>query len=426
MKGRTMRSGLAVTAALCAVAALPGTATADPGDLPAYATAEDAEAVKGDESSAAGPTLKPGVYTDTVAPGQKKYYSVPLDDTSNAWISAVALPEPGSKVAYGDGINVALKAPDGTTCGQSDADFGADGTARPIADYARRMIEPDGNCQERRVYHFSVERESEPTSDPSPWPVEIRFMQEPGLKGTTSTTPPETGETPSPPGPPTGEPKAIEGGTGFNDAAGMDEGNWRDRLRPGETRFYRVPLDWGQQLFVGLEFGTAKAKDDAYLGDAFRVDVYNPARGHISGQGVGYQASEPAEISLAGPPIDFANRYDSSARIGNAGFAGWYYIAVHAHEGLTDTVDGTVPMVLRTSVEGGVKPGPDYDGNAVEAGFGVTDEDREAAARGQSAAEAGSSGVMRTVAWAGIGSGTVLLLGLGLWTVLARRAGSRP
>ncbi|HEX5567147.1 MAG TPA: hypothetical protein VFY14_09540 [Streptomyces sp.] len=424
VKRRTVRSGLAVTAALCAIAALPGTAAADPGDLPAYAVAEDAEPVEGHESSTGGPALEPGTYTDTIGPGEKKYYSVPLDDRSNAWISAVARPGPGVRVAYGDGIKVALQAPDGTTCGESDINFGSEDAARPIADHAWRIIKPDGNCQQSRVYHFSVERRSAATSHPSPWPVEIRFMQEPGLKSITSTTPPEEpGKTPSPSGPPMGETRPVKGGTGFNDAAGMGEGNWSDRLRPGETRFYRVPLDWGQRLHVNLEFGTAKAKEGGYVSGAFRVDLYNPARGHVVGESAGYRPDKPAELPLASVPVDFTNRYDSSARLGNTGFAGWYYIAVYAHRHLTDSVSGSVPVVLRTSVEGSAKPAPDYDGDAVAAGFGVTEKDREAAARGQSAAEAETSGTMRTVAWVGIGAGTVLLLGLGLWTLIARRSG---
>ncbi|WP_344628921.1 hypothetical protein [Streptomyces glaucosporus] len=425
-----MRSGLAVTAALCAVAALPGTATAaegtaGPADLPAYRTAEDARPVEGRESSAEGPSIEPGVYTDDIAPGRRKYYGVRLDAKSNAWISAVALPEPGSAVAYGDGIKVGLKAPDGTTCGESDVVFGDENAARPLADYAWRLIKPDGYCQEEKVYHFYVERESDAGSDRSAWPVEIRFMLEPGLKSVTSTTPPEPQATLTPPDPPAGEARPIEGGTGFNDAAGMGEGNWKDRLRPGETRFYQVPVDWGQQFFVDLEFGTTKARDDKFVSGAFRVDVYNPARGHVDSESGSYRASESAEISLASQRVAFLNRYAPGAELSGMRFAGWYYIAVHAHEDLAESVTGSVPVVLRTSVEGVPKGAPDYDGNAAEAGFGVTDGDREAAARGLSEAEARAGATLRTVGWAGVGTGTALLLGLGLWTVLARRGAAR-
>ncbi|GAA2467435.1 hypothetical protein [Streptomyces macrosporus] len=418
-----MRSGLAATAALCAVAALPGGAAAadGPDGVPAYRTAEDARPVTGGESSAEGPTITPGFYTDEIGPGQRKYYSATLDGASNAWISAVALPEPGSEVDMTDGIKVALRAADGTVCGNSGVDFGDDDAARPIADHARRVIREDGYCQEAGVYHFSVEREGRAGSDPAPWPVEIRFMEEPGLRNPVPAAPPDA-RTSVPPGPPSGQARRIVGGTGFNDAASMGEGNWKDRLRPGETRFYRVPVDWGQQLFTTVEFGTTGADGAPFVGGAFRVDLYNPARGRVTGRGVGYQADRPAAFTLETRRVDFANRYAGTAEIGGMCFAGWYYIAVHAHEGLGESVEGSVPVVLRTTVEGTPRDAPAYVGDAVEAGFGVDEEDREAAAKGLSAAEAEADGTLRLVGWAGVGTGTALIVGLGLWTLLARRS----
>lgn len=430
MRGRTVRSALAATAALCAVAALPGTAVAadGPEGLPTYRTAADARPVTGRESSADGPPIEPGTYTDEISPGERAYYSVTLDDASNVWISATALPEPGTEVGGADGIKVALKSPEGATCGDSDIDFGGEDSARPIADYAWRMIRKDGYCQEAGVYHFSVEREGEGASDPAPWPVEIRFMEEPGVKGaqpTAQPTAPSDARTSAPPGPPSGEARRIEGGTGFNDAASMGEGNWKDRLRPGETRFYRVPVDWGQQLFTTVEFGTTRSGEAPFVGGAFRVDFYNPARGQVESRSLGYQADRPAALSLESRRVDFANRHAGTTELGGMRFAGWYYIAVHAHRDLAESVDGSVPLVLRTTVEGTPRGGPEYDGDAVAAGFGVEEGDREAAAEGPSATDAEDDGTLRVVGWAGIGTGTALLLGLGLWTLLAR-SGTRP
>lgn len=53
--------------------------------------------------------------------------------------------------------------------------------------------------------------------------------------------------------------------------------------------------------------------------------------------------------------------------------------------------------------------------------FEVTEDDQEAADSGKSAPEVEKSGSMKLVAAAGIGAGTVLVLGLGVWTLLARR-----
>ncbi|MCI0383530.1 hypothetical protein [Streptomyces sp. CNQ085] len=429
-----MRSSLAAAAALCAVAAPPGAAAAAPSDgpddLPAYETAPGAQRVEGQESSAHGPAIEPGFHTDDIGPGERRYYSVTLDGESNVWISATALPEPGSRVRSMDGIEVTLESADGDNCGDGDASFGSDDTARPIADLAGRMIREDGYCQEPGVYHFSVERESDETADSTRWPLEISFMREPGVRrpaseGTSGAAP--DAATPSPPAAPKGETRPIEGGTGFNDAPGMGEGNWSDRLRPGETRFYKVPLDWGQRLHTRVEFGTARARSGgaSYIGGAFRVDFYNTARGRIGTGGVGYRPDKPAAYRLDGQRVAFANRFDGGTELGGTRFAGWYHIAVHANGKLAESVEGTVPVVLRTTVVGEPEAGPEYEGNAGEAGFAVTDGDREAAAEGLNRSAAESGDTLRLLGWAGIGVGTALILGLGLWTFLARRSAAR-
>ncbi|WP_208878362.1 hypothetical protein [Streptomyces armeniacus] len=430
---RTTRGGVAAAAALCAVAALPGTATADPGDLPAYRTADDTEPRKGTASSADGPRLaKGGTYSDEIGPSEKKYYSVELDAKSTPWLSAVAQPKPGSKVAFAEGLTLTLEATDGTECASNDVDFGADGAARPLAVNVARVTEPDGDCQEPGVYNLSVERAAESTSDPSKWPLELRFMQEPGLKNVTSTSPPEEGDLPTgAPDLPTGEARDIKGGTGFNDAAGMDAGVWKDRLRPGETRWYRVPVDWGQQLVMSAEFGTTQTTDDtAYAGDGVRVDLYSPARGHIGGEGAMYSADEPEQVPAAAHPVTYLSRYSYGDAAANASVAGWYYVSVHAHAEVGKFAKGAVPVTLRTTLKGKPKAAPAYDGDATEAGFGVTGDDKEQAEKGQTAAQADEGDNLKLVAYAGIGAGTVLIAGLAVWTLTARRraaaAGGAP
>lgn len=425
------RGGTAVVAALCAcaVAAAPGVAAAadDAAGLPGYRTADGAQAVHGAASSADGPRLTAGaLYTDTLGPGQKKYYSVRLDAASNAWISATAAPEPGSAVAYGDGVEIVLESTDGTTCDRSQADFSDEDAARPVAALAGRLADPEGRCQEAGVYTVSVERESDAASDPAPWPVELSFRREPGLRGgpaAAATTPPEPDTLPTtPPSPPTGQGRRLQGGTGFNDAAGMSEGVWKDRLRPGGTRFYRVPVDWGQQLFVDVEFGTAPTAEDApYVSGGVRVDVYDPVRGLLGTDATTYRGADPAAIPVAAPPVGYVNRYSSNRELARTAFAGWYYVAVHAHADLADVVRGTVPVTLRTTVAGKPQAGPPYDGDAVAAGFGVSEADREQAADGLTVQQARHSATLRVVGWSGIGAGTVLVAALGVWTAAARR-----
>ncbi|MGO4428654.1 hypothetical protein AB4Z54_60475, partial [Streptomyces sp. MCAF7] len=75
------------------------------------------------------------------------------------------------------------------------------------------------------------------------------------------------------------------------------------------------------------------------------------------------------------------------------------------------------------------KAGPTYDGDAVRAGFGLTDADRRGAAQGSSTGDdAGAAvaddtdkGRLRLVGYVSYAVGALLLLGLGGWTLAARR-----
>lgn len=427
---RTRRAAPRATAVAAALAVLgvpavcPGVAAADPGEVPAYRTAEDAEAVDGAASSADGPRLVHGrTYTDRIRPGQEKYYTIRLDGSSQPRISVVALPEPGSGVSYSDGIALTLEATDGTECAQGEALFASDGAAWPITAWVARIDRQDGDCRNAGVYNLSVTREGEGGSGAPAWPVELHLMREPGLKVAGSTEPPDVDDTPTePPAMPADEPRDIRGGTGFNDAAGMAEGVWKDRLLPGETRFYRVPVDWGQALAVRAEFGTTQATDEnGYTSQGVQVDVYNPARAYVAGESALYGADDPAAVPLRTPPVTYVARYSYQDDVAAASVAGWYYVAVHAHPELDDFVQGEVPVTLRTKLVGQPAAGPDYDGDAAAAGFGVTEGDREQADRGLTPQAAERSSLLTAVGWSAIGAGTVLVAALAAWALLSRR-----
>jgi hypothetical protein len=417
---------LPAAAATAATTAAPAAAPVNsPVDAGQYQTAKDAEPVEGAESSAGGAELAAGrTYTDSIGPDDKLYYSVTLDAKSNAWISAVAAPKPGTKVAYDDGIELSLESKGGDECSSSDVDFDADGAARPIANYVWRVARPDDYCQEAGVYNLTVTRVGDATSSPEEWPLELRFMQEPPLAKAGPTTPPDPESVPTrQPPPPTGTAEPRTGGTGFNDAVGIDQGVWTDKIRPGDTHFYRVPLDWGQQLFLQTEFGTTRVADDTeFASNGVRVDFYNPARGFIAGVHETYYGDDPAAIQAMSPPVAYENRYAVYDQdFGNVGFAGWYYIAVSVTEEVGEFADGPVPVELRTTVKGEPKEGPEYAGDAEAAGFAVTDEDRDMAQEGAPADEDGDGAGKKILAVAGIGAGVLLLAGLGLWTLVARR-----
>ncbi|MFD6414920.1 hypothetical protein [Streptomyces sp. NPDC060194] len=423
-RGGRVRSA-AVAGAVLAVLAGPRAWAADADSVPSYAPAPDSLRIEGARSTGDAEELKAGgFYSDTIGPGERLHYRVRLDAAeTSAFVSAVAQPVAKAKVAYGDGIAVTLMTAAGSLCGSgSGSTFGTE-QARPLADFASRLIGEDRPCQEAGTYYVRVERTSDPASDRSDWPLELAFMREPGLKGGPKPTAAPSGWPSASPEPAGAEPVDRKGGTGFNDARSVEAGVWRDRLVPGQTAYYRVPLDWGQQLTARAELSQADelTDDSAYASSGLTVEILDTVRGPVLDGSKSYDG-EQAELGL-GPtaPVAYNNRFESSAGVAGMRFSGWYYVAVTLDKEIAGFTKGRIPLLLRLNVEGEPGEGPGYDGDASAAGFGISDEDREAAVSGATAEESAASGAMTVLGLGGIGAGTVLLGGLGAWTLIARR-----
>lgn len=423
--GRRAGALLTAVAAVGTVAALPGQAQAAEGPaLPPYTFDSTAQRVQGAASSSDAPQLKVGAtYRGTLKKDGKVYYRVDLDDKRNAYVSVVAVPKAGGKVDYGDGFRVSMQDGTGTECGYQQIGFASSAYPRPLAAYARRIIDADSStCQKAGAFYVLVEREHKPTSSPDDWELEVRHLSEPLLKKAGPTGLPEAWPSGTP-APPTGGPKQRQGGAGVHDAASLTQGEWRSDIRPGQTLFYRVPVDWGQQLYATAELGSSAAADE-YVSYALVLSLENPALGHVDENSGSYNG-KPATIAL-GPqrPVAHENRTAYDEATSGMRFAGWYYLSATLNPEIAKEYgDKPVPLTLRVNLMGAPKTGPGYDGDPGP--FAVTAGDRDAAASGASGAQAAEqaerSDSMRILAAAGIGSGTVLLLGLGAWTLLARR-----
>lgn len=419
-RGRVTAAALA---AMCAAAVLPGQAhAAGPG---VYAFDPDAKNVQGAVTNVEASTLDEGVsYRSTIKPGEKLYYRVTLDEASAAYVSAVAVPPGGSDsgaVSFGDGITVSLRETDDTQCSTGRASFGSGAYARPISAYAFRTIKEGGStCQEGGPYDVLVERESKATSSPETWDLELRFLQEPKLRNGTSMPTEPPGSWPSASAKPlTGKQQKRSGGSGFSQATSLENGRWQDKVAPGQTRFFRVPVDWGQQIHATAALSNSTSATKAFVGSALTLSLANPAQGPVSDALLSYSGG-PASASLRPlPPVAYRNRFDSSSQVNAMRFAGWYYLSVSLSPKLEESY-GAEPIPFELSVQVKNQPGESpYEGDAGV--FGVTDQDREVARKGQNAEQAAKSGPMTVVAAAGIGTGSVLVLGLGVWTLLARR-----
>ncbi|MEW2161670.1 hypothetical protein AB0912_01535 [Streptomyces sp. NPDC007084] len=441
------KAAAAVTGALALCGALTPAAWAADGTPSPYSFAPDATTVQGAENTTGAVRLEAGhTYRSSIAPsgrGGRLYYRLELDATSTAYVSATAVPRPGATVSYSDGLKVSLQDGNGRNCSSSgSAHFGATQSPHPIAAWAAR--ETGGTryaCQTAGTYYVVVERSGAgastaspgATSDGSagptaasasrPWDLELGYASEPGLKKAPgSTSGPEVWNSASPEAL-TGTPRQRAGGAGFSAAAPLGQGVWQDRVRPGQTRFYKVPVDWGQQFYAAAELGSSSS-GDGYVGTALAVSLYNPVRGFVDDVGSGYDGGQRSAGLPPLPPVAYENRYAFRDRVSGMRFAGSYYLVVHLAAQVADRFgEGPFGLTLRVRVTGAGRPGPAYAGRAEPRGvFDV--------AAGDSGAAGGSTGLgggdrrsttMKLLAVAGLGTGSLLLLTLGAWTVSARR-----
>lgn len=430
------RVALVAAAAMCAVVAQPGASggpvlTGLPGLSGTAAAAEGPSAYEFDKDAGPGEggtstgdagQLDGGfTYRDSIEPGKKLFYQLDLDDAENAYVSATAVPELESSVDYGDKITVKMQDDDGKDCDSEQARVLPTGDyPQPLTAYVSRTLNGKeyGPCRKAGTYYVIVERESKPTSSQDAWDLELRFLSEPRLKAGGSTKAPEEWPSASP-GPTSDAPETQAGGAGFSAAASLGDGEWTAEIHPGESLFYRVPVDWGQQLFAAAELGSSDG--NGIVTGAMSLAVYNPARGLVDSTDTMSYNGEPKWMSTdPAPPVHYANRFSSTPGKKAMRFAGWYYLRVSLNPEVGGKFgQGPYDLTVRVNVEGKAVDGPEYDGPAEE--FNVSDENRDQADDGENPGDDKDSGTMTLVAAGGIGMGTVLVLGLGGWTLLARR-----
>ncbi|MGX2995983.1 hypothetical protein JNUCC64_17140 [Streptomyces sp. JNUCC 64] len=452
-----MRGTLAAGAALCVVStgavsttalslAVAPTALAAEGRPEPYAFVAGAPEVEGARGTAGAPRLVPGKTYRSVLPHEGKlYYRMELGTSESAYVSATAVPETGAELSFKDGYSLAVQDANGVSCLSDRARFGASESPRPLTAWAaRRTGGRTFGCRAAGPYYVVIEREGDTASSREPWDLELRFSLEPPVRGAVPSTAPTTWDSASPT-PVTGTPRTREGGHGFGTATRLDQGVWQDRLRAGETRYYWVPVDWGQQLSARVELDSvtdgAAAPDGPnapgggrglgrYVPAGLVASLFNPARGPVEQVQSTYDGKQKAVSFGPLPPVRYENRFAVSDEVNGMRFGGRYYLAVHLSEAVAEQFgDGPIGVRLKVGVKGEAGPPPAYDGRplpAVEFGAaaleGEPGPDRDAAGGGAAFAR---GPVMKKVAAGAFATGTALVLFLVLWTVVARRRAAR-
>lgn len=421
----------ALVTGVCALLALPvGTASATAAELtrsPSYAFAPGARTVTGATGTATAERLDPGrTYRSSLPRNGRLYYRLDLTAADTAYVPVTAVPPPDTAVTATDGIRVSLRDAHGTPCSFGSARFGAGLSARPVTALAQREA-GKALCQGSGTYYVLVQRldaEGSGTAAPAQrWDLELAPVTEPRPARAGATSAPGTWDSATPE-PLTGEARERSGGTGFAAASPLGQGVWTTALVPGETRFYKVPLDWGRQLHASVELGDAQGH--GYVGGALNLSVYNPVRGYVEDAALGYTGTGKPAVLAPLPPVEYANRYAAPAAVTSVRFAGDYYLVLHLSEQLAGPFgQGPFRVTLTVRVAGRAHAGPEYAGRPVPGDAFTVTEQGPAAALTATPGGGGGNRAMRLVAAGGIGLGTVLLAVLAGWTVAARRAQTR-
>lgn len=379
-----------------------------------------------------------GQYLDTIGPGEKRWYSVRMDGARTANFAATAVPKPGSVVDDLDGLHTELAppGPSGSSCVSSTEHFGQHEGGVPLVAGVSRIPGSGGStgrCDRGPGrYLLSVERVSsddDGRSDAARWPLELTYAVEKPLKrGTTpAQSEPGLGAGGKDAKLPQGNPKKVSGGTGFNDAARIGKGVWRDKVLPSQTLWYRVPVGWGQQLRYDVEFSNEPTAQEPSTEYSFsRTDTYTPQRQPVSGAGeltnrVSYDG-DPGKVSGGTVPVSWTNRFESGTHVIPVHTAGDYYISVTLGANASRIAENPdIGVTLRVDVKGEAKAGPQHDAPAAKVSEAdAVSDGKGGGADGVARKGSGEGGAPVVAAVAG-GAGLLLLAGLAAWFVAARR-----
>ncbi|MFI6933640.1 hypothetical protein [Streptomyces sp. NPDC050287] len=425
--GRVGVGRVAVVGAVLCLAAVgsetPSASAAGPWS--SYGFDADARSVNGATSTGDATALAPGAtYRSSLPVDGRLYYRLDVDASSNVYVSVTAVPGSGTTVSATDGIKVSVQDANSHSCSIETASVGTDRRPHPLTALGARDISRAGStrCRDAGAYYVLVERVHRAGSSSDDWGLELATVSEPGLKEAGATSAPDVWNSASP-APVTGEAVSRAGASGFTGATSVEQGAWRDDIVPGQTLFYAVPVDWGRQLYATAELGSS-GDDNGLVSRALVLSLYNPARGLVDDVSAVYDGSQRAAALKPLPPVAYANRYDVSDRVSGMRFAGVYYLVVHLSEQVADRFgEGPFDLTLRIRVTGTATAGPEYAGESEPRGVfkAMAAQGRETAAAGNSGTAAGDDTAMRLLAAGGIGTGTALLMGLGVWMVAGRR-----
>jgi Ca-activated chloride channel homolog len=165
----------------------------------------------------------------------------------------------------------------------------------------------------------------------------------------------------------------------------------------GETRYYRVPLDWGQrltyQLVVPAQAGVGIQAAALYvnLASPLRAEV-EQSPGTDTYQLIGGDEDQTMTGSTAAP-VRWSNRDSTSAAVKLYSVDGDYFIVLDATYPLSRPIF-TMPFRLTVATEGTAEPGPSYVTDPISSALPSASASPSAAASGGSGSQSGRSPIV--------------------------------
>ncbi len=339
-----------LTAGLTGVLGTSGAASAAPADDPPGTVA-------GAASPAGAPVLTSGEYVDAIAVDRPRYYAVNLAAGVTPYLTATLVRPRGT---FGPGIKdvlqVQLETAAGEKCGADDNDV--DQSEQVVLLVVPIRLDPTGTttrwkypfdgetCGRPGKYVVRVTRvgqsQDPPVADDQrgrALPLELTFLAEPpadtaGLPAPAATLPSNSPKRFVPPAPDfTGNAREARGGTGYSDAPTLSPGLSGAEIASGETRYWKVPLEWGQRLSYAIRFERTPGLDSSA---PVRTWVANRLRQYVKEFGSDASASYDADADPATVlrdhtvPVRYTNRRadPDDLYVRPVHLAGWYYVVV--------------------------------------------------------------------------------------------------
>jgi len=341
-----------------------------------------------DLPSAQAPLLTPGQYVDNFAvggsgptldaAGTTKYYTIPVQPGYRPYISATIIPPDATPEAFAEqvGLDATLTntAQEFCTYPERAASMLLQGQNETATVVVNGPIFGDpkyGGCPADGVALLTITRIGQGWAD-RPLPVEIVVRMEPPADASALLPQASAG---GPLAAPThGTPVALTGGSGFNDAPRLASGaTYQDTLATGESRFYRIPLQWGQRFsYQVTETGPAEPPI-GITGSPIRVNLFNPVRSDVTDFAdttgrlwFATQLDEPLS-GYTHYPVRYTNREGDTQRRGFS-LDGDYYLRVNANR--NDDAPSSTTFLITVAESGTAEPGPVYQ--AAGAGAAIT------------------------------------------------------